>query len=55
MDERDREMETLSTKITANESLLQKLTSQLEQLKMKEQEKQQRAEEIPTATWRMVV
>ena len=52
VDESDREMETLSTKITANESLLQKLTSQL---KMKEQEKQQRAEEIPTATWRVIV
>lgn len=55
VDEHDREIETLSTKVTANESLLQKLTSQLEQLKMKEQEKQQKAEEIPTATWQMVM
>jgi prefoldin subunit 5 len=55
VDERDREIETLSTKVTANESLLQKLTSQLEQLKTEEQEKQQKAEEIPTATWQMVM
>ena len=55
MDERDREIDTLSTKATANESFLQKLTSQLEQLKTKEQEKQQKTEEIPTATWRTVM
>ena len=55
MDEHDREIETLSTKVTANESLLQKLTTQLEQLKTKEQDEQQKMEEIPTTTWQTVV
>ena len=55
MDERDREIETLSTKATANESLIKKLTGQLEQLKTKEQENQQKTEEIPTTMWQTVM
>ena len=55
VDERERETETLSTNVSANESLLQKLTSQLEQLKIKELEIQQKAEEIPTTMWQMVM
>ena len=55
VNERERETETLSTNVSANESLLQKLTSQLEQLKTKELEIQQKAEEIPTTMWQMVM
>lgn len=55
VDERERETETLTTNVSANESLLQKLTSQLEQLKIKELEIQQKAEEIPTTMWQMVM
>ena len=55
MEERDREIETLSTKAAANESHLSELASQLEQLEIKEQEKQQKIEEIPSTMWQTVM
>ena len=55
VEECDKEMETLSTKVASNESHLSELTSQLEQLKIKEQEKQQKMEEIPTTMWQTVM
>ena len=55
MEECKRELEAISTKVSTSESYLNKLASQLEHLKTKEQERQESSVEgITTATWQMV-
>lgn len=55
MEDCDRDLEMLGTKIATSESYLNKLTAQLEQLHTKEQEEQQTVEGIPPDTWQMVM
>ena len=55
LEECSKEMEILSTKVSANESRLYELSGKLEQLKTKEQEKHQKIEEIPSAIWQRVM
>ena len=51
----EKQLDTLSSKLVTDKSYLGELLRQLDHLQSKQEEEQARAENIPSATWQMVM